>query len=224
MQDLTCAEIAERDLVARYVAGRLADDVVERLESHYLTCARCYGDLRLAIAIRQTLPRAVPAAEPEPVRLTLEAGAGGGAASAGASDVLRRRIRRVGAAAALAAAAVVAIMVVDPGRVARTPTPVHRDELPAATSAPVPQAPLGDVPVANGLSWLPVAGADRYRVALYDDTGAVIWEAETTEPHVALPEDPSLEPGVTYLWDVAARVDWNRWVRSDPVPFQIREP
>ncbi len=67
-QRLTCEEITRRALIEGYVAGRLSETDTEALESHYLTCDRCYDELRLAAAIWNTLPevRKDAAAEPQP--------------------------------------------------------------------------------------------------------------------------------------------------------------
>ena len=53
---LTCDLVADAGLIERYVAGRLSDDESARLETHYLTCARCQDDIRLATAIRAAGP------------------------------------------------------------------------------------------------------------------------------------------------------------------------
>ena len=69
---LTCDLVADAGLIERYVAGRLADDESARLEAHYLTCARCQGDIRLAATIRAAGPprRRMAAARWLPLSLT----------------------------------------------------------------------------------------------------------------------------------------------------------
>lgn len=52
---MTCTDVAERDLVERYVAGRIGDDEAEPFEAHYLTCERCQREIRLAAATRAAL-------------------------------------------------------------------------------------------------------------------------------------------------------------------------
>jgi tetratricopeptide (TPR) repeat protein len=48
----TCEALRERSLIERYVAGKTTDAETAELETHYLTCARCQTDVRLAAAIR----------------------------------------------------------------------------------------------------------------------------------------------------------------------------
>ncbi|NIR44446.1 MAG: hypothetical protein GWN99_00795 [Gemmatimonadetes bacterium] len=229
MRELTCSEIAERALIGRYVVGQLSDDDVEVLESHYLTCARCFDELRLAVGIRETLP---DVAKIDMRRLhILESASGDGreaaAASQDRSPPTGRRLGRrakVGTAAALAAAAVIAgLLFLRPAQLTDELAPTHRDDVPTAESRLMPQAPVGEVAAAREFRWSPLTAADRYRVTLYDAMGTALWEAETSETSAVLPEEIRLVPGASYLWEVAARVDWNRWIRSDVVRFEIHE-
>jgi tetratricopeptide (TPR) repeat protein len=48
----TCNRLREREMIERYMAHRLSEAEATELETHYLTCARCQADLRLAAAIR----------------------------------------------------------------------------------------------------------------------------------------------------------------------------
>lgn len=59
-EELTCTSVAERNLIERYVTGTAAPDEVEAFENHFLQCARCQEDVRIAAAIRASLA-AVPA-------------------------------------------------------------------------------------------------------------------------------------------------------------------
>jgi anti-sigma factor RsiW len=52
MDQAACDDIRDRSLIERYVAGKLTEAEAAELEAHYLTCARCQGDVRLAAAIR----------------------------------------------------------------------------------------------------------------------------------------------------------------------------
>ena len=69
--------------------------------------------------------------------------------------------------------------------------------------------------------WSTVLGADRYRVTLFDSTGVVVFEAESVDTTVALPESVALPSGRKYLWKVEARTDIGRWSASDLVEFSI---
>jgi hypothetical protein len=50
-EKLTCAIVQDQDLVARFVADRLPEAEVDRLEEHCLTCEECWSELRLALKI-----------------------------------------------------------------------------------------------------------------------------------------------------------------------------
>lgn len=131
----------------------------------------------------------------------------------------RRRLRWLGGLAASMAAAVAVLVLVRPGP-HREPEP-HRS---AIGAAPAPRAvwPEGTVDQARLLNWTPVAGADRYRVTLFDADGSVRYETATTDTFVLLSDAPALLPGAVYGWTVDARVGFDRWVRSPIVKFVVR--
>jgi|SRR5690348_10594351 len=55
-ETLSCAQVAERELIERYVAGRLTDESgLADFEAHLLTCAECREEVRLGLAIRARL-------------------------------------------------------------------------------------------------------------------------------------------------------------------------
>jgi hypothetical protein len=225
MRGLTCSEVTEGVLIERYVAGQLSDDEFEALESHYLDCARCYDELRLAIAIRETLPEV---AEIDTGRLrVVEAGIPEAldATGAGASRVApagRRHARRlkVAAAVATAAAAVLAGVVLYTPRI-EEPSPQHR--APPITAAPGPQAirPVGTVADATSLRWTAVSGADLYRVTLFTADGGVLFETELAGTEAELPDSVLLAPEETYWWSVDARLGFGRWVASELIEFSV---
>lgn len=59
-----CQEVVERSLAAEYLADRMAEDEEAAFEEHYLTCARCQEELRLAAALRSVLDEPGPARRP----------------------------------------------------------------------------------------------------------------------------------------------------------------
>ena len=77
----------------------------------------------------------------------------------------------------------------------------------------------------RGVPWilesLPVAGADRYRVTLFDGGGRVLFETQLADTLAALPDSILLDPGRPYLWKVEARTGWQRWSASGLVEFSI---
>ncbi|MGD8866435.1 MAG: hypothetical protein PVI01_02375 [Gemmatimonadales bacterium] len=225
MRGLTCSEVTEDALIERYISGQLSEDEFEALESHYLHCARCYDELRLAIAIRETLPEV---ADIDIGRLrVLEAGIAQAldATGAGKSRVAptgRRHTRRlgVGAAVATAAAAVLAGVLLWTPRV-EEPSPPHR--APPITAAPAPQAvrPVGTVADAKSLRWTAVSGADLYRATLFDADGEVLFETELAGTEAVLPDSVLLAPDKTYWWSVDARLGFGRWVASELIEFSV---
>jgi hypothetical protein len=89
-QTITCEDVAERALIERYVSGRLEQPEADALEEHYLVCARCREDVRVAIAVRGTLP-GVLAEVGRARRRFVPVGIGVGAAAAGIAVILLLR-------------------------------------------------------------------------------------------------------------------------------------
>jgi hypothetical protein len=97
----------------------------------------------------------------------------------------------------------------------------HRGPPIPVALAPHPVAPVGTVANAAALRWTAVAGANRYRITLFDAAGRVLYETRATDTVVALPDSITLMPGRPYLWIVEARVGWDRWSTSELVRFSI---
>lgn len=206
---LNCDAIVDRGLIERYLVGLLSESEVEALESHYLTCARCQGDLRLAAAIRDVLPEvqeALPIAGVSPAVMT--------------GRRFGRRAR-IGAVAAALAAILAGVLLVQPTRIESL---WHREAVPAAEIVPTVEAPIGEVGAVEGFRWAAVTSADLYEVMLYNAAGDVLWQVDSRQTHVSLPDTVRLETGVLYLWQVSARVGWDRWVSSELVRFRVSEP
>jgi hypothetical protein len=201
---LSCNAIVDEGLVERYLARTLSEAEVDALESHYLTCARCQTDLRLGAAIRAVLPevqQALRNANQESV----------------ARPRLGRRVR-IGAVAGALAAVLAGILLVRP---ADLESPQHRQIDSETEIIPSAETPVGDVATLEEFRWTPVISADLYEVTLYDSAGGALWQAESRETHAALPDSVRLEADVLYLWQVNARVGWDRWVASELVRFRI---
>jgi hypothetical protein len=97
-----------------------------------------------------------------------------------------------------------------------------RGDAPAQlTEVPTPVAPLGAVERVDYLLWRTVAGADQYRLTLFDTDAAVLWRTTTSDTIAALPDSIPLRPGARYLWRLEARVGWDLWEESDLVEFTI---
>ena len=207
---LNCDEIADRALIEGYVAGRLGEADTEAFESHYLTCERCQNELRLALAIREALPEVREAGLHAPAELEV--------------SVISSRFRGRTAAALAAAAVLAGLLLVRPFKLNEESAPVHRDEATAVEVAPSLRAPGGVVATVETFQWSQVPAADLYRLTVYDAEAAVVWEVETRDTLITPPDGTEFEPDARYIWQVAARVGFDRWVSSELVEFTISEP
>ncbi len=205
-----CDEITDRALIEGYVGDRLGEAETDVFESHYLTCERCQNELRLALAIREALPEVREAGLHAPAESEV--------------SVISRRFK-VRTAAALAAAAVLAgLLLVRPSKLDEESAPAHRDEATGVEDAPSLRAPAGVVAAVERFRWSQVPAADLYRITVYDAEGAVVWEVETRDTLITPPDGTEFDPDARYIWKVAARVGWDRWVSSELVEFTISEP
>lgn len=123
------------------------------------------------------------------------------------------------ALAGVAAAALLALVV----RMPRTTIPDSPHRASPITAAPAPQAvsPVGAVAGVRQLRWTPVAGAERYRVTLFDANGTVLYEAEQPGTELTLPDSVVPGPGVRRWWRVEAQLGFDRWAASDLNEFVI---
>lgn len=131
--------------------------------------------------------------------------------------VWRRRLLRVALPAAVAAALLLIVMPWP----AREDGPNHRAPTITAVDSPTPRSPVGIVANAALLRWAPVSGSDRYRVVLFDGAGRVLFEIETADTLLAVPDSVPLTPGRPYLWRVEARTGFDRWSESALIEFTI---
>ena len=139
-----------------------------------------------------------------------------------ATEILRpsRRARWPVLAPAAAAAAVVILFLGWPPK--PTSPPQHRESPLVVATVPAPIAPVGPVAEVGELVWSRVAGADRYRLTLYDETGSLLWRETTTDSLLTLPDSVLIETGQAYLWKVEARVGWDVWESSELTEFRLR--
>lgn len=121
-------------------------------------------------------------------------------------------------AVGLVAAVVLLAVALPRGSDRRTP---HRSPTITATATPAPSFPVGDVTAAAALRWAAVAGAERYRVTLFDSEGRVRYEAQTADTIAALPDSIGLIAGRSYLWKVEARTELERWASSELMEFRL---
>jgi hypothetical protein len=130
----------------------------------------------------------------------------------------REHWRRYGSVAGLAAALLLLVWTgrgTDPD--VASPT---RDETVAAAAAPVPLEPAttdaGDV----RFRWGPTSKADRYRFVLFDSAGSAVFEGESGDTTLVLPDSVRLSRGTLYLWKVEAETSFDKWVSSELVRFR----
>lgn len=165
--------------------------------------------MRLAAAIRDVLPEVEEASRSRDV---------------GAADVAGWRFgrrARIGAVAAAIAAVLAGVLLFNPSNIE---SPGHREVVTGSDIAPALEMPIGEVANVEEFTWAPVTSADLYHVTIFDAAGDVIWQVDTQETYAALPDTVQLEPSALYLWQVDARVDWDRWVSSQLVRFRVSRP
>ncbi len=142
-----------------------------------------------------------------------------------ATEILRpsRKVRWPVFVPAAAAAAVIILFLGWPQNEG-TPTspPQHREPPLVVATIPAPIAPVGPVAEVGELVWSRAAGADRYRLSLYDESGSVLWRETTADSLLPLPDSVLIETGRTYLWKVEARVGWDVWESSELTEFRLR--
>lgn len=95
---------------------------------------------------------------------------------------------------------------------------IHRESSITTTVAPRILSPANAAQSADSLRWTSVPTADLYRVRVWDTEGTVVFSGESERTSLGVPN--GLRPGTSYLWEVAARTGWDRWVSSDFVEFR----
>jgi len=190
-------ECLDDDTLAALAEGSLDAAARATALGHVASCPRCRG-------IVASVARAL--ADPGVAREVASPGGAG-----------RRRLYQI--ALPLAAAAVLLVLawpkLTDEGGSS------HRAPPGPSQMTPLPLSPLGTVADARTLQWASVAGADRYRVTLFDGGGRVLFETQLADTLAALPDSILLDPGRPYLWKVEARTGWQRWSASGLVEFSI---
>jgi hypothetical protein len=124
--------------------------------------------------------------------------------------------------AAAAAAAAIVILAVWPRDV--RDSEVHREAPVTTTVAPRGLSPVGAVDSAPTLRWSSVPHTDRYQVRVFGTDGAVLWERETTDTSVAMPDSIGVRSSHTYHWKVEAYTGFDRRAASELIEFSVRFP
>ena len=196
--------IAKPDCLDEHTVAALADGALDaerrrRALAHVATCAHC----------RRAVASVAAALADGPITHEI--------------DVVEGRRRGRGPllriAVPLAAAATVLLFLWSPGN---ERAPGHRGPpAPPPATTPVPRSPVGVVAVVHDLRWSRVAGADRYRVTVFDAAGSVLYAADVSDTLVAFPDSIALVPGASYLWKVDARTGFDRWAASELTEFRV---
>ena len=135
-------------------------------------------------------------------------------ALSGVLRTTRRKTRWYLPVGAVAAAAVIALLL----RPGSEDQPDYREPAVTTTPAPVGIAPRGTTSGVPRLVWTRVPHAERYRLTLFDSTGTVLWESQSTDTSIAL---PGLRSGVRYFWQVQAETGFKRSIKSDMIEFVL---
>ena len=101
------------------------------------------------------------------------------------------------------------------------------ERLTPAESAPVIAiAAPRDSAVVNGdglrLSWRAIGSEARYRVAVQDSAGGIVWSTATDDTSAVLPPDVALAKGGYFYWSVSAQIADGRSVKSGMHRFMVR--
>ena len=185
------------------VAGSPNPERRAEMVAHLSACARCRGN---AAAISRVLEE--PAIHTE-------------IANVSAVDSKSRKVRVALGGALGFAAAVTLFVIASPLSDEEGATPAHRDATLTASIPPVAVAPTGSVETVYNIIWTSGAGADLYRVTLFDTEGTVLWEAQTRDTFVVVADSVAFQAGVPYFWKVRARTGFDRWSETELVSFTI---
>ena len=123
----------------------------------------------------------------------------------------------------VAAAAALILMVVWP-RAVREPPLEHREAPVTVTVAPRALSPVGAVDSAPMLLWSSVPHTDQYQVRVFSADGSVVWERETNDTSVAIPDSIGVRSGRSYHWKVEAHTGFDRRAASELIEFSVRFP
>jgi anti-sigma factor RsiW len=123
-----------------------------------------------------------------------------------------------------AAAAVVLVLALPRPQAPPASSSGFREPAITTTVAPVVLAPRGTDAAVRSFIWTEVPHADRYRVTVFDETGRVVWETQTTDTAALAPDTVRLQAGAPHFWKVEAETAPNRWTASSLVEFSPGPP
>lgn len=201
-------ECLDEESIAALAEGSIDVTGAPATFAHVFACERCARELASAARLLD---------DPE-VRREL------GPRSVHGTRARARRQYLIGSVSVAAAAALL-VLVLRPTPSSNVSKAVYREESVTAAAAPVLISPIGIAAAADTFRWTAVPRADRYRLAVFDRDGSVVWEAITRDTAIALPALLWRPANSTYLWRVEARVGWeDRWAASDLGTLTTRRP
>jgi hypothetical protein len=206
------SECLDEFAVVDFVDGVMNPDDRAAMLVHLASCASCRSEVA---ALSRLITQ--PAIRSELERLDT-------AESRTASP--RRFVKFGGIIAAAAAAAVVALLLVPRSPQGEGPagTAQHRAAVLTLSAPPVTVAPAGPVETPVRFVWTSVPRADRYELTLFDQSGSILWQTESSDTLVVLPDSIALASGASYFWKVEARIDFDRWSESGLAEFTLMTP
>lgn len=186
----------DTDSIAAIADGTVDSTHIAVLLAHLLDCARCREEVASVARLLEA-----PDVKREGDRLS--------------ELPARRRRRRFIAVAAAAGLAAGLFFLLLPAS-SRVAKPQYREESLTGAAAPRLVSPVGDATALDAFQWTSVPRADRYRITVFTREGSVLWEAQTRDTAIALPDIVRSAPNDTILWRVDAHVGWeDRWAASD---------
>ena len=213
------------ELIAAYLNQAVSSHERQEVKQHLLICKDCRVDLAEASELGREPHRVrwiaggIPAAAESAIQGELEQ-----LGAATSTMTRRRRIAKFagGIGVAAAAAAVAFLLVPDASQVEDpTTAPDHRGPVLTLRAPPVAVAPAGLVETPIQFMWTSVPGADRYELTLFDNTASILWDTQTTDTVVVVPDSVGLAPGSSYFWKAEALIGFDRWSESDLVEFRL---
>lgn len=198
----------DTDTDEHYLAGTLSHTEADAFERHYFECDGCWARVQRGLEIKAALADT-------PV-------VGIGSARSSASHRPARRQRATRWATPLAAAAVLVLGFgiwhyrgpADFTRVGESAPDTVQVMRGSARNIAVSSHQTGSMLIA---AWAPAASASSYRVRLLSPDGALLYERETPDTSIVLPEDSAgVSPDAAY-WEIQALNELRNVIAVSPL-------